>query len=43
MKLGAKGRDISDRELKCVFTLRLFVVEGVRPNSGASSAVFLGM
>jgi hypothetical protein len=40
MKLGARGKDISDRELKCVFTLGLFVVEGVRPKSGASSAVF---
>jgi len=43
MKLGARGKDISDRELKCVFTLGLFVVEGVRPKSGASSAVFLDM
>jgi hypothetical protein len=40
MKLGARGKDISDRELKCVFTLGSFVVEGVRPKSGASSAVF---
>jgi hypothetical protein len=34
MKLGARGKDISDRELKCVFTPRLFVVKGVRPKSG---------
>jgi len=29
MKLGARGKDISDRELKCVFTLRLFVVKAL--------------
>jgi hypothetical protein len=43
MKLGAGRKDISDRELKYVSTPGLFVVEGVRPKSGASSAVLLGM